>query len=677
MRRIPLVAVACFLLAPPAFAQGTGKLDVKSPDGNLQISLDLKSRPAPYLPGERAYYSVTFKGDPLLADSPLGIEFEGAPPLDHDFEVVGQSRRTVDESWKNKFGARRHVRDHYQELEVSLREKQPPGRRLDLIFRAYDEGVAFRYSLPQQPGLDRFVISAERTGFYFAREAYGWALDLGSYTTPYEHEYLRESFVDIRPDSIVGLPLLVETPGGPWSALLESDLTDYAGMYVGGATGAGNKVIDNAIVSKLSPLPGHPGEAVIGQVPKMTPWRVLLVGLTPGSLIENSDLVLNLSQPNSLKDTSWIEPGKAAWDWWSGSYAANVQFKPGMNTATMEHYVDFAAEHHFEYMLIDAGWAPHGEGYEQEDITRYVPEVDVPAIVAHAHQKHVKVMLWCHWTNVKKQADVAFPLFEKWGVSGVKVDFMNRDDQEMVNFYQETVAKAAEHHLTVDFHGAYKPTGLRRTYPNLLTREGVMGLEYSKVSYRETPMHTTTIPFTRMLAGPMDYTPGCFSNATREQFRPREVQPMCQGTRASQLAMYVVYLSPLVMISDYPENYDHKPGMEFLDKVPTVWDETIVPNGEPARFVTIARRNGANWYLGAMTNWESRDLDIPLTFLRDDQNPTSGKQRYEAQIFADGPDAEKDATSLSITKKSVTAGDTLKLHLAPGGGAAVIFTPVK
>ena len=260
----------------------------------------------------------------------------------------------------------------------------------------------------------------------------------------------------------------------------------------------------------------------------------------------------------------------------------------------------------------------------------------------------------------------AFPLFQKWGVAGVKIDFMNRDDQEMVNFYYQMARTAARYRLVVDFHGAFKPTGMRRTYPNQLTREGVMGMEYSKWSYRTTPYHDVILPFTRMLAGPMDYTPGCFNNATKEQFKPRQVNPMCQGTRAHQLAMYVVFFSPLQMLSDYPEIYDHSPGMSFLDQVPTVWDETRVVDGDPGEYVTIARKKGDKWYLGSMTNWTPRDLDIPLDFL--------GAGTYQAEIFADGPDAAQNAKSLTISKKWVKAGDHLSARLAPGGGLAVIFT---
>jgi alpha-glucosidase len=657
--------VAGLIALRVAGAEPTEPLAVTSPDGNLSVVFELKANPQPYLPGARAYYRVSYKGTPILTDSPLGLDFKGAPALDRDFEIVGSDRQSHDDAWENAFGAKRKVHDHYNQLTVSLRERHPLGRRLDVIFRAYDEGVAFRYFLPKQEGLEKFSLMAENTGFYFARDASAYALNLGRFNTNNEGEYGRTGLDQIKPASIINLPLLVEMPGGPWVALLEADLTEYAGMYVGGVPG-----VENALVSKLSPGPKGMNEVVVGSTPKATPWRVLLINERPGGLIESNYLILNLSAPCALADTSWIQPGKSAWDWWSGSFARNVDFKPGMNTATMKHYVDSAAAHHLEYMLVDAGWSPGQDEYSHlADITRYKPEVDIPGIVAYAKQKGVKVMIWAHWTSVKKYMDEAFPLYAKWGVAGAKIDFMDRDDQEMVNFYEEMVRKAAEHHLVVDFHGAYKPTGLRRTYPNLLTREGVMGMEYSKWSDHVTPEHDVTIPFTRMLAGPMDYTPGSFHNATRTEFKARFVEPMSQGTRAHQLAMYAVFESPLVMLSDYPEAYDNQPGIEFLEKVPTVWDDTKVLNGEPAKYITIARQHGATWYLGAMTNWDARDLEVPLDFL--------GAGEYEAQIFADGPDADKVATSVSIPKKRVKASDKLSVHLAPGGGVAVIFTPAK
>jgi alpha-glucosidase len=681
-------------------------LTVTSPDGNIAITFQLKTNPQPYLPGERAYYRVTYKGQQVLADSPLGLDFKDAKPLDQDFAIVGSDLQAQESTWENPLGAKRNVPDHYHQLTVSLRERHAPARRLDLIFRAYDEGVAFRYFLPKQQGLDPLVISAENTGFYFNQDASAFGLRLDSFVTAYESHYDPIKLDQIKPESIIGLPLLVEIPNGPWVALLEADLTDYAGMYVGGVAGA-----PNALTSRLAPVPSNdlfstgpyldmvvkehdlgkyarlaranlilspPGEGhqllppptsvafgpssqeiVVARTPKATPWRVLLINSWPGGLIESNYLILDLSPPSALADTSWIAPGKAAWDWWSGRMARNVNFEPGMNTATMEHYIDFAAAHHIEYMLIDGAWSPFN------DITRTIPEIDMPAIMEHARSRNVKILLWALWTAVREQADVAFPLYEKWGVAGVKIDFMDRDDQEMVNWYEQTVRKAAEHHLVVDFHGAFKPTGLRRTYPNLLTREGVLGLEQNKSNYGATPEHDVTLAFTRMLAGPLDYTPGSFHNATREQFKPQNIEPSSQGTRAHQLALYAVYEMPLAMVSDYPEAYAGHPEFEFIEKVPTVWDDTKVLNGEPPKLVTIARKHGDTWYVGSITNWDARDFTIPLNFL--------GQGKYQAKIFADGADADKVATSVSVSKKTVDGNTTLHIHLAPGGGWAAIF----
>jgi alpha-glucosidase len=639
-------------------------LAVTSPDGKITITFELKAMPQPYLPGERAYYRVSYEGQSVLADSPLGLDFKGGRPLDQDFEIIGADRQSHDSTWENAFGTKRHVRDHFNQLTVSLRERRAPGRHLDLVFRAYDEGVAFRYSLPKQDGLEKFTLSSENTGFYFASEPTAFALNLGSFTSSYETDYSRVSLDEIKPTSLVALPLLIEMPKGPWVALLEADLTDYAGMYLGGVMG-----IPNALMTKLSPLPNRSDEAVVGSTPKTTPWRIIMVNSRVGALIENNSIVLNLSAPCALADTSWITPGRAAWDWWSGSFARNVSFKPGMNTETMMHYVDFAARHKLEYMLVDAGWYPAHDYTHPIDILHHTPETDVPRIIKYATEKGVKVLLWVFWGALDKQMDEALRLYKSWGAAGVKVDFMDRDDQEMVNFYERLARKTAELKMTLDLHGAYKPTGLRRTYPNLLTREGIMGLEYSKWSSRITPEHDVTLAFTRLLAGPADYTPGGFRNATREQFKPVNVEPMTQGTRAHELAKYVVYESPLVMVSDYPEAYEGQPGFEFIEKVPTVWDDTKVLDGRPPEFIVLARQKNKAWYVGAMTNWDARDLEIPLSFL--------GAGEYNAQIFADGPDADKLATSLSISTKRVKARDKLSVRLASGGGLAVILTPVK
>jgi alpha-glucosidase len=651
-------------------------LTVVSPDGKLVVTLALKSNPQPYLPGERLYYRVVYKGLTILEDSPLGLDFLGARPLERDLEIVGREERQGDSTWENAFGPRRRVVDRFNELQVSLHEKKSPGRRFDVVFRAYDEGLAFRYLLPKQKGLERFALAAENTGFYFAHGGYAWVLNMGRFNTHNEGEYLSMRIEEIKPSAIVNLPLLVEIPGAAWVALLEADLDDYPGMYVGGIPG-----VPNALMVKLSVPPRKESvsrsittaqtqaleQPATGTTPKKTPWRVLMIAPTPGRLIENSDLILNLNPPCAIPDPSWIKPGKAAWDWWSGSFSKSVP-NPGMNTATMKRYIDFAGAHHLEYMLIDGGWYTGPGDPAVDDVCKPIPEIDLPALLDQAKSKNVKVLLWVEFRAFDRKLEEALDLYEKWGVAGIKIDFMNRDDQEMVGLCAKWVRKCAEHHLVIDLHGASKETGLRRTYPNLLTLEGVMGMEYNKWSERVTPDYDVTIPFTRMLAGPMDFTPGAFRNAARGKFQAKDIEPMSQGTRAHQLAMYVVYDAPLVMLADYPEAYEGQPGFEFIEKVPTVWDETRVLSGSPGKSIVMARRHGETWYLGAMTGWEQRDLSIALDFL-----PAG---TYEARLFADGPDAASEGTSLSVETKTFKFGDSLPVLLAPGGGLAVILTPV-
>jgi alpha-glucosidase len=349
-----------------------------------------------------------------------------------------------------------------------------------------------------------------------------------------------------------------------------------------------------------------------------------------------------------------------------------VDFKPGKNTATAKHYVDFAAKAGFEYFMLDAGWAARmGEGphASNSDITKVQPAMDMPELLSYAKSRNVRVWLWAHWTDVDRQMEEAFPLYEKWGVAGVKIDFMDRDDQWMVEFYHRVARLAAQHHLMVDFHGAYKPDGLSRTYPNVLTREGVMGLEYNKWSARITPDHNVMLAFTRMLAGPMDYTPGGFRNATAAEFIPRNEQPMVIGTRAHQTALFVVYESPFEMVSDDPEAYEGQKELKFLSAVPSSWDETRVLNAKVGDYITVGRRHGQEWYVGSITGSRAAELDIPLEFL-----PAGD---FIAEIYSDAPDAEYRPTHTVVEEKKVNRGMTLKAKLAPGGGQAIRIRPAK
>ncbi|MGQ9633519.1 MAG: glycoside hydrolase family 97 catalytic domain-containing protein, partial [Bryobacteraceae bacterium] len=410
---------------------------------------------------------------------------------------------------------------------------------------------------------------------------------------------------------------------------------------------------------------------VITPAPMQSPWRVMMIADHPGRFVE-SHIVLNLNPPAAITDTSWIKAGRSAWNWWSGSYAEGP-FKPGMNNDTLKYYIDFAADAKFEYMLIDAGWAasaPGGPGGPSSaDITRSNPNVNIPELVEYARQKNVKLWLWAHWTSVNKQMDEAFPLYEKWGIAGVKIDFMDRDDQWMVDWYRRVVKKAADHHLMVDFHGAFKPDGSRRTFPNLMTREGILGLEYNRWSARDTPDHRVMLIFTRLLAGPGDFTPGGFLNVTREEFEPRSRQPMVMGTRAHHTALLVLMESPFLCVADWPGAYAGAKELDFLRAVPASWDETRFLQGHPESHAVVARRSGAEWYIGAITNWNAREIALPLNFL--------GKGSYVAEIYRDAPDSDRNPKNSVKEERKVTSASTLKLRLASGGGAAIRIRPAR
>jgi alpha-glucosidase len=508
-------------------------------------------------------------------------------------------------------------------------------------------------------------IANEKTEFVLASDATTYPLILRNFRSSWEDDYRTVPLSGIAPELVIGLPLLTEIPGVAFVAITEANIDNYAGMYL--MHSASNA---KALEARLAPRVDEPGLAVSGATPVTTPWRVVMISNEVGRLIE-SQIVGNLNPPSAIADTSWIKPGKASWDWWSGPAADGVNFKVGSNTETAKYYIDFSAKAGFEYFMFDAGWAAHGTGPNDSgaDITQTTPVVDMPGIIAYAKSKNVKVWLWSHWTDIDRQMDEAFPLFEKWGVAGVKIDFMDRDDQWMVNFFRRVAKNAAEHHLMIDFHGAYKADGIGRTWPNVITREGVMGLEYNKWSARITPDHNVMLAFTRMLAGPMDYTPGGFRNATREEFEPRNLKPMVMGTRAHQTALFVVFESPFMMVADYPGAYEGQPELPFLSAVPASWDETRVLNAKVGDYITIARRHGKDWYVGSIAGSHSATLEIPLEFL--------GAGDFKAETYSDAPDAGVHPMKTVVEQKSVNKATTLKAVLASGGGQAIRITPAK
>ncbi|OGD19341.1 MAG: hypothetical protein A2W03_18625 [Candidatus Aminicenantes bacterium RBG_16_63_16] len=667
------VFVTAILLAAALPASARGQTHrVASPGGKVKIAVEIKEVKAKHPGEQRLYWSLTYKGMPVLVESALALQFNDMPPLGKDLAVKKSGTRAVRETWQRVWGKRTNVLDAANELQLDLEETGAPHRKITLLFRAYDDGAAFRYVFPEQAAFSDFRLAAEESEFAFAGIPRVWAADYGGFVSHQESEFNETAINDLSPEKPYGLPMLVKSDGDFWAAVTEADLLDWAGLYL-----TRDRARVNSLVSVLSPRPDELGVAVRSRAPRRSPWRVVMLGERPGDLIE-SDLIDNLSSPCALQDTSWIKPGRAAWDrWWCADYLPDASFKVGMNTETMRYFVDFAAEMGWEYQLVDWLWygKPFKEGTTIGDpttnITQSIPEVDIPGLVRYAGERGVKILVWLDWEAAARQMDEAFPLYEKWGVAGVKIDFMQRDDQDMVNFYERAVRKAAEHHLTVDFHGAYKPTGLSRTFPNLLTREGVMGHEYNKWSARVTPDHCLTIPFTRMLAGGMDVTPGGFRQKTRDTFRAVGADtpgPFVMGTRCFQLAQFVVFESALQVMADSPYCYRSSPaGLDFLRAVPATWDDTRAITGDVGDFIAVARRHGDVWYVGAMTDWQPRTLDIPLVFL--------GEGRFQAEIWQDAYEADDYPDRLMKKTQTVTAKDTLRAPMAPGGGYAAILRP--
>lgn len=628
-----------------------------SPDRQIEVTVRTVQRGA----DAALVYSVRYAGKPVLSDSRLGIDPLEQPPLGSDINILNAQSASGVESYRLPHGKASEVKHPYNSLTLEVQERRGLGRRLGVEFRVFDDGLAFRYHVPRQAALRELRLERELTEFAVAREGMAWPLILRDFRTSYEDDYVSLPLSGIKPNALVALPFLAEVPGTAWLAIAEADLENYPGMYLA-RDGAGRLTM----AARLAPRADRPDLVAVRETPFSSPWRVVQVAREPAKLIE-SNLLTSLSPPSRISDVSWIRPGKASWTWWSGNLAKGVDFKPGMNTPSLKHYIDFAAAAGLEYALIDEGWSTNN-ARGQGDLRQIKPEIDLPGVLEHARNKGVKVWLWAHWEAVDRHMEEVFSLFEKWGIAGVKIDFMDRDDQWMVNFYHRAAECAARHRLMLDFHGAYKPTGMSRTWPNVLTYEGGMGLEYTKWSARVTAAHNTVLPFTRLLAGPFDYTPGGMNNVRPAEFTPRFVEPTVPHTRAHQTALYVVLESALMMLCDYPGAYEGQKELEFIRSVPVAWDETRGLAGAPGEYVVIARRKGADWYLGAITNGSARSLAAPLAFL--------GSGEFNAVVYGDAADADQNPRNISIARQTVRKDGTLRLKLAPAGGAAAVIRPI-
>ena len=638
--------------AAPA-AASAADLSLKSPNGRVEIVVGTNSERQPT-------YAVRFDGRPVLAPSPLGLDVDKGGRLSYGLAVTGSQRRSGDRRYTLAAGKSRIAEDRFEELAVDLQDDS--GRKLRLLFRAYDDGAAFRYLVPAQTALAAANVFGEMTRFDFPRDYRCWGLNLGKFGSSHEGEFDPLLASSLREHNLYDAPLVCSTGEGTTTfAIAEAALKNYAGMYLQGRGdgGLGAQV-------KLSPRLEDPLVAVRTRIGSdiVSPWRVVMVGDAPAKLLD-SNLIANLS-PDPEGDFSWVKPGKSAWDWWNGPTVAGVK-TAGTNDETVKRFIDFAASSGFDYMMIDEGWyrGAGGGGIVRPgvDVTRTIPEINLPELVEYGRKKGVGLWLWLNWKALDAQMDEALPLYEKLGIKGIKVDFMDRDDQPMVDWYHRLLRKAADHKLMVNLHGAYHPTGLARTYPNYLTQEGVMGAEYNKWSRRVTARHNVTLAFTRQLLGPMDYTPGGFGNLTPETFAIRNAPPFVQTTRGHGLAMYVVYESPFSIVADTPDAYRGQPGFDFIKDVPTTWDETRALAGSIGDYIVVARRKGRDWYVGAMTNEEGRTVSLPLDFL--------GSGRYAATAWTDG----EAPTALNIAHSSIGRDGRapMTLRLAPSGGATLRF----
>ena len=634
--------IILFMTGLIAYGQNT---IVKSPDSKIVVTLNNN---------DKLSYSISWMDRPIVSPSIMGFELKDEEPMSGNFEILEQSVSNINEKWIPVVRSKHaEIINNYNELKLTLKEKAGPMRQMELSVRAYDDGVAFRYKLLRSAKVGDRQIVRELTTFTIPGDPKAWIVEYGGYASSNEAEFFEHPLSYLTEKSIAGMPLLMEYGNNCWVAITEAKIENYAAFYIG-TTG-----VSNQLTTKLVPVPGEPenGVKVRFNDEVYTPWRVIMIGETPGVLIE-SEIIQNLNDPCAIKDPSWIKPGMSAWDnWWSGEVK--------MEMPVIKQYIDLASEMGWPYMLVDWQW--YGKFNSPEaDITKWARQISMPEIIEYARSKNVKILVWLYSSDVNRNAAYkkAFPLYEKWGIAGIKIDFMDRDDQQMVNWYHDIIKCAAENHLMVDFHGAYKPDGIIRTWPNMITREGVMGNEYYKFSDKMSPEHNVKLAFTRMLAGQMDYTPGAFLNVTREQYK-QQTPAVVWNTRAAELSKFVIYESPLTVVCDHPDNILNKPGADFLKIVPTVWDDIRFISGYPGDYIAIAKRSGDRWFIGVMNNSTAKSVDLKLDFL-----PAGN---YEAEIWSDAKNSDREPMEIKKLKQSFRPGEKIKVTMARNGGFVALL----
>lgn len=677
-RPFALGATCATLGATTAIAQDT--ITVASPDGRNSVGVAVREG--------RLYYMLKRDGRPILLPSQLGFLFRGAPPLRDGLRITGQARNSFDQTWTQPWGEVARVRDHHNELRVSVAETAAPSRRFDLVFRVFNDGVGFRYEFPEQPALGEFIISDELTEFALADNARAWWIPSNRPRLDRSEMLYSSSPVSVM-DS-VQTPITMETRDGrTFIVIHEANLVDYARMNI-----KGPYMENRTLHVALAPLAG--GDKVRGRTPFVTPWRTIQLADRAVDLAP-SVLGLNLNPPSVLTDVSWIKPMKYVGIWWGmhiGTMTWSSGPKHGATTANTKRYIDFAAANGLGGVLVE-GWNTGWDGDWIQNrnafsFTQAYPDYDLPGLAAYAKQKGVKLIVHNETSggiqNYERQMEDAFSLYHSLGLDAIKSGYVtdttaeghSHHSQFMVNHYRKVLETAAKYKIMMDVHEPIHDTGERRTYPNMMSREGARGQEYNAWGGEggNPPEHETILFFTRMLAGPMDFTPGIFDilieRGTGRPRRPEE--PRIRTTLAKQLALYIVLYSPLQMAADLPENYEKQPAFQFIRDVAVDWDESRVLEGKIGDYVVVARkaRNAQEWFLGAITDEEGRTFDIPLTFLQKGQS-------YVAEIYADGPGANwlTNPLPVAISRRTVNSASRLHLVLAPGGGQAIRFRPAK
>ena len=641
MRRKLLFFFLFFVTVNYSFAKD---YKVASPDGKIVVTVSA---------GTDLKWSATCEGKTAIISAEAGMVLGDGSVLGQNETIRRITPGKIDQVLETVVAYKRSkITDNCNTLLIAFRSG------LAVQFRAYNDGVAYRFETSLK---DNIIVKNEIADIQFPQGTYSWYPLEDSFMSHNERIFIYSSLDTIGNRHLASLPALFRA-NGINVLFTEADIEDYPGMWVrGGGPGRITGI-----------QPGYPETEKLNRdrdfyvtltkdfiaTTKGTrtfPWRAFVITGNDGQLVE-SDMVFRLGSPNRLTDYGWIKPGQVAWDWWNANNIYGVDFKTGINNDTYKFYIDFASKNGIEYIILDEGWYKTGT-----TVLESIPEINVPELCKYAESKNVGVILWVVWKTFWDKIDEAVALYEKWGVKGVKVDFMQRDDQKIVNFYYEAARKTAEHHLLIDFHGSYKPDGLQRTYPNALTREGVRGMENDKWERTITPEHDVTLPFTRMVAGPMDFTPGAMVNMDRANFNPQFTRPASQGTRVHQMSMYVIYESPLQMLSDSPSNYmKEQECTDFLVRVPVVWDDLKVLDAKTGDYLLLARRSGNDWFVGGMTDWNRRQMELDLSFL------PSGE--YSMEIFQDGINADKHAQDYKHLKTNVKSGDKLKIEMAPGGG---------